>query len=407
MLVTLSFAVFGVLLAREYRRPTLSAGAVLVASAVFAAIAVARPPHGSHDLWSYAMYGRIFAVHHHNPYVQLPAAFPSDPILSHVSRGWRHTGSYYGPGFTVLCAAIVSVTRDSALATRLAFQTMSAAALLGCGVVLSRIGVRRWVLIAVVLNPLVLITIVNGGHIDPLLALLLLLATLAIDRERFALGAVALAAALGIKAVMVLPVGAAVLWVWRRHGRRAGARVAVVATAPAIAGGVAFGGRKILRPLLGGARQLTRASMWSLLTHVPGVSHHLGLAAVVVTGFVTLALVATRIDSPSVADAIAAGVIGYLIAAAYVLPWYLMWALPLAAIGTTSRTLRLVLVYTAAIALAFAYHPTAHPDLVDRLLHACVTATEVALLVTSAWVICAGAARLRAIVGSPIKGARA
>ena len=65
----------------EARRPSLSLRAVVVAIAVVLGAAVTTVPRQSGDVWSYAMYGRIVAVHHASPYHNVPADYPSDPML--------------------------------------------------------------------------------------------------------------------------------------------------------------------------------------------------------------------------------------------------------------------------------------------------------------------------------------
>ena len=45
----------------------------------------------SRDVYSYAAYGRIAAVHGANPYVATPADFPSDPVVAFVGPKWRAT----------------------------------------------------------------------------------------------------------------------------------------------------------------------------------------------------------------------------------------------------------------------------------------------------------------------------
>src|SRR6266540_580549 len=46
---------------------------VLLAVGVSLAIAIAAPVLLSRDLFSYAAYGRIYAIYHHNPYIFVPA----------------------------------------------------------------------------------------------------------------------------------------------------------------------------------------------------------------------------------------------------------------------------------------------------------------------------------------------
>ena len=174
-----------------------------------------------------------------------------------MAPGWRHTRSVYGPGFTLLSAAVVGLTRSSSLAARVAFQAISAGALVFCGVVLARAHAPRWTLAAVLLNPLVLVSAVNGGHNDTLVGAALLAATLALARHRPVAGGVALAAAMNVKLVAVLPAVAAGAWVWRHHGRRAAALAAAAATAPVVAGYLAFGGPRALSPLIDGAHQMS------------------------------------------------------------------------------------------------------------------------------------------------------
>src|SRR5437899_1346598 len=101
-LLVVGLAALAALVALERRAPMLSRSLVLGVAAGTAALAVARPPHGSLDLWSYAMYGRIAAVHHANPYVMRPSAFSTDRFLAFVRPGWRNTRSVYGPLFTGL-----------------------------------------------------------------------------------------------------------------------------------------------------------------------------------------------------------------------------------------------------------------------------------------------------------------
>jgi hypothetical protein len=376
-----AFVLLGLLVLRERRQSTLPLVLVLTTSALLALVAVARPPQGSHDLWSYAMYGRILVRFHRNPYVTLPAAFPGDPILRHVSVGWRHTASMYAPGFTILCGAIGSVTRSSALATRLVFQGLSAAGFVLCSALLAHSGAQRWVVVAIALNPLLLVTVVNGGHIDPVIAALILLAATAASRQRLLASALLLGAAVSIKLVVVLPAAALIAWTARHRGPRAGALTAVGALGPSFVGVVAFGGRKCLRPLISGSHQFTRASMWALLRHLPVLGAHMNLAALAAVAAVTAALVWASIDLPSPFDAVAAGAVGYALAAAYVLPWYLIWGLPAAALGAQRRVLLVLLAYTSALAAAFAYRPTA-------------IGTELALIAVNGCVLLYGAQRV-------------
>ena len=116
---------------RRTRRPRAAAEALgyprvaLLAVGFVIAIAVVTPSRSSNDLWSYTMYGRTVTVHHANPYLQVPADYPSDPFLTRVSPRWRHTGSVYGPLFVGVASVGTLVASDSALASRLYFQVLA------------------------------------------------------------------------------------------------------------------------------------------------------------------------------------------------------------------------------------------------------------------------------------------
>src|SRR5436190_22141806 len=102
---------------------------VLLAAAVGgAALALIAPPVGSTDVSSYAVYGRMVAVHHASPYTHVPADYPNDPWYARMATFWHHTGSVYGPLFTGVSAAAMAVAGTSFLATRLFFQLLAALA---------------------------------------------------------------------------------------------------------------------------------------------------------------------------------------------------------------------------------------------------------------------------------------
>ena len=56
----------------EARQPALKLRAVVFAIAFVLGVAVTMAPQRSGDVWSYAMYGRIVAVHHASPYRHVP-----------------------------------------------------------------------------------------------------------------------------------------------------------------------------------------------------------------------------------------------------------------------------------------------------------------------------------------------
>src|SRR5437667_45662 len=70
------------------------------------------------------------------------------------------------------------------------------------------------------LNPVVIVSVVNGGHNDALVGLGVLGGVLLAERRPLVAGLVLGAAAL-IKAAALLPLAVVAVWVWRRRGWRA------------------------------------------------------------------------------------------------------------------------------------------------------------------------------------------
>ena len=142
------------------------------------AVLVNITPVGSSDAASYAAYGRIAALGH-NPYTYLPSqlpggagANPANPYTILVSPYWRATPSDYGPvaTWTQQLAAEIGGTR--AWLTLWVLMIMMGIAFILTGYILLRTAANpvRAVLLWVA-NPLIIVELVIGGHLDSLLAL--------------------------------------------------------------------------------------------------------------------------------------------------------------------------------------------------------------------------------------------
>ena len=369
--VLVAFTTFAALFLPSVRHRALTPRRIVTVSTVLVTLALVAPPGGSHDLWSYAVYGRLVSVHHVSAYADLPAAFPRDPFFHLVARGWRHTASVYGPAFVALSAVGTRLTGSSVVATRLFFQGVEALALAGAvGIVWRR--TRDPVALAfVALNP-ALILVVNGGHNDVLVGLALLAGTLLLADGRPGLAGLVLAAGALVKLVLLLPFGALLLWMWRRGDRRATLVAGVTTGSTVLAGYVVSGGRAALAPLFHAGAQHSRSSLWELATqwlapHFAAPRATLfrveGDLAVLLVGTVALliALAESRSErarvppdphtGPIVAGAAA---LVFLIAGAFVLPWYSAWSMPLVALVWRSRVAALAVGQAALVSIAFA-----------------------------------------------------
>jgi alpha-1,6-mannosyltransferase len=350
--------------------------AVLAATLVAVALAVAAPVLLSRDVYSYAAYGRILAVHHASPYVRPPADFPGDPFARVASPEWVDTPSVYGPGFTLLSAEIARAWSGSPADTLLAFKVVAGLGVAGAAVFAASAaraarrdrGVPDSAAVAaaaVGLNPVVVLHTVGGGHNDALIALLFAAAfSLAVGhavsasgRERDlrpgwgrsgreAMVTVLLTLAVLVKAV-VAPL--LVLWLWQVGVRdRSTAAWKAVVTHVALAGAVAVGlflpvqaGWSTVRALLSVTSRQGWASGPGLVARggralgraVGGSVGASALDAVASAAFVVLFLALfwrLLIDAGSRPDADRWGGTMLLVALAapYLLPWYAAWFVP-------------------------------------------------------------------------------
>jgi hypothetical protein len=353
-----AFAAFALLLHREMRRPALRSRDVWLATAALLALAVVIPPQSSRDLWSYAFYGRAVSQYHESPYTHVPAEHPHDPAVERSNRVWDHTPSVYGPAFAAVSAVGMRAAASSPLRMRLFFQGLAALAVLAVLAVLHRRGAPPGALALVGLNPLTVASIVNNGHNDLFVGLAVLGAVLlARDRHGAATGAVSGLACL-VKISALLPLGALVFWLWRRD-RVAALRAAAAGAAVVLVGYALAGGTAALAPLRTASGHISESSIWDPLQDV----HRHGGPVPALVIWLPVALVATIVvvgwqrRSDPVAVTVAA-VLAYILAAPYVLPWYVGWILPLLALTWRSRLTRLVIAWSALAMVAYSLRPT-------------------------------------------------
>ena len=345
------------LVAIGWTRGSLPLKPLLAAIGITLVFAVATPSNQSGDVYSYAMYGRIVTVHHHNPFSAYPMHFEGDPMRRHVNALWQRTPDIYGLGFTVIMVALAPVIGESSFLVHLTYQLIAALA----------VGLMLWLLwkrsrnpaaLAFVgLNPLLAVSVVNGGHPDALVALGVLAGVMfAIDRRPVAAGiALAFAASVNFTAL----VGAAVLCVWafRRWTRPEVWKFA------AIVGG--FGA--LPYPLLSGwlrnahnhSGLISRQSVWNAVGSVIGSADALRTVAsngtTIVAGALLLVIAIRHTSRGTPELAVAAGFASFLIASSWVMPWYAFTALPLLALRRPNLLTWTVALYSSLVLVGEQY----------------------------------------------------
>jgi hypothetical protein len=326
----------------------------LRAIVVAAAIVFVGPPLLSGDVFTYIDQGRLFALHGLNPYRFGADAAPGDPTQPYLHF---HTGtSVYGPLFTLLAAALAPLGLAGTLWALKAVAFGSALAIVWLTATLAARAGRSPVRAAafVGLNPLFLLYTLGGAHND-LLAIALGLAGLALVTRRpegIRWPALVVASA-AVKATGALFAPFALLASARR-GRAvmAGAICTAVVVVLAV---VAFGPRGWASA--GGAVAAGPAAATSvpgvvakLLTGHPDVSPVVH-ALVSLAGLLALAFVVMRVARRRWDPLTGAGWATFvlLVFTTRLLPWYVAWLLPPAAVSVDRRLRAAALALTAYV----------------------------------------------------------
>jgi hypothetical protein len=337
-------------------------GTIAVAVAGFAVAPVLL----SHDVYSYVDYAHLGVVHGLDPYVHPPAAAPADPAFARVA--WPDTTSAYGPLFTLVTYPLAWLSVDMAVA---ALKALAAASVLGLAALVARLAPARGVdplraAAFVALNPLVLVHVVGGAHNDGLAMLLAMTGVAAVLSIREYSGGAALVAAGAVKASTLVILPFALLATAIQHPRcnvlspyredktlhlkrfLAGGAVALVAIGAL--GYAAFGWDWLHSIGLAGENQSRTSHMSIPITTArltgldPDAVRIAALALYAI--FVTYLLIRTWRGADWI-EAAAWATLALLLATSWLLPWYLIWTLPLSALSRNHKLQLLVLIFTA------------------------------------------------------------
>jgi len=319
-------------------------GAILLFVAAFALAPVLL----SHDVYSYLDYARLGARHGLDPYVHPPLAAPADPAFAEVT--WTEATSAYGPLFTLLTYPLAWLPVAGAVA---ALKAIAALSVLGIAALVGRMAAWRGVdplrtAAFVALNPLVLVHVVGGAHNDGLTMLLATLSVAALLSARELSGGGALVAAIATKASAAFLAPFALLGARRRGAFLSGA--AITAVAVAAVAWLAFGWDWLHGFGLAGENQSRTSYMSVPITaaRLTGLdADAVRLAAAILFAASIASLLAWTWRGGDWVRASGWAALALLLATSWLLPWYLIWALPLVAISRDRPLQLLALALTA------------------------------------------------------------
>ena len=356
--------------------PRLSVRTVALTLVVIHVILVLAPPMALTDVFNYINYGRMEIVDHLNPYTTTPVYEPhTDP--SYALSNWHQLLSPYGPLFTMLTFAVVPLgVAGSFWALKILLCAVSLGTIFlvyRCAQHLGRNPTRAMVIVG--LNPIVLVWGLGGDHNDFLMIFMIVLGIylllrarertqgrqppegglrgwlLPMSYEEVAAGAAFVtAAAFKASAAVLLPVVLAALL---RAPRRLTHVLLGMAVATAVLGAmslIAFGLH--IPDLSTQGDVVTNESIPNLIGLALGLGGesnglHVALSGVLVLWIGSCCLYAfSRRGSSqgSPRDAIDRLVTAFgwasvalLVLLGWVLPWYVLWVLPLAALSSSRR----------------------------------------------------------------------
>lgn len=355
------------------------------------AIAFLSPPFALTDIFNYVNYARMEVVHHLNPYTTIPILEPhSDP--SFALSNWHQLLSPYGPAFTLMTFAVVPLGVAGsfwALKALLMAASLGTLALVWKSArLLGREPVTAVVLVG--LNPIVLVWGLMGDHNDAFMMLFVVLGFYLVLRARAAAGqplewgsaedaraatqpepsdrpqriarwyagaGAALATAVAVKAsagILVPVVLAAVL----RDRRALLSVIGGMLAAAVVLGGasvIAFGFH--VPDLSTQGRLVTSVSIPNLLGLAFGQGGETELMRKLLEVLLVGCVAACSAMTWRRRDAITAAgwaSVALLVTLSWVLPWYVLWLLPLAALSRSTRLRRTALLLGVYLIAAWA-----------------------------------------------------
>jgi alpha-1,6-mannosyltransferase len=340
----LMLTAFGSYLAALALADALPAKGVLGAVAVLHAALLLAPPILSGDAFSYLAYARLYAVHGLDPYRHPAEDAPGDPLLPYV--GIPEIESPYGPLFTLLTIVLVPLGPVVGMWSVKALAVLAslgiAALTWSCARRLGRPPAAATAFVA--LNPLLLVYAVGGAHNDLVMTVLVCAGLYALagppGRTSDGVGGAALATAAAAKATGGLVLPFAVLGA--RERRRALAGVLIGAAVLGALSLAAFGAGlwSYLEVLLRQGRSVSIYSVWLHLSRGLGFATvPWGLKLTLALSFLAV-LAATLVRTWRGGDWIAAAgwaLLALLVCTTWLLPWYVVLLLPLAALGASPR----------------------------------------------------------------------
>jgi hypothetical protein len=341
----------------------LSLRVIVVAIVALHLILFLGPPTPLNDVFNYLGYARLGGLHHLNPYTHVMYDESWDPV--YLFSSWRHLNSPYGTLFSAITDPLGTLPLSAAYWI---WKLIAVVASLGLLWMVYKIALAlgrdaRLALVFLALNPLYLVFALGGFHNDFVMLIPSMAAVLLMLRGRYRWAGAVLMLSVAIKyttvillpflLVAALPKGPSPdrrLWIRRCADVLVGCALGAI---PLIILSVALFGFS-LPSVANQARLLTPDSVPNLVGFAlgagGGATWVLDLADLLLVGAVLALMFVVKGDWISRAGW---GALALVLSLGWLMPWYVIWAAPLAALGTSNRLRKAVLATTVFLVITF------------------------------------------------------
>jgi hypothetical protein len=350
ILLLIMLAAYGVVL---YGLRTVSLRAIVITIVALHVILLFGPPTPLNDVFNYLSYARLGGLHGLNPYTHVVYDESWDPV--YLFSSWRHLFSPYGTLFSALTYPLGLLSLSAAYWIWKVIAVLGSLGLLWLvyKIALALGRDARLALVFLALNPLYLVFALGGFHNDfvmliPSMAAVLLMIK---RRERPAGAVLMLSVAIKYTTVILLPF---LLVAGRNKRERLDVLVgAALGAIPLIALSVGLFGFN-LPSVANQARLLTPESIPNLVGFALGADGGakwvLDLADLLLIAAVVWLIFFARGDWISRAGW---GALALVMSLSWLMPWYVIWAAPLAAVGASERLRKATLAITVFLVITF------------------------------------------------------
>jgi hypothetical protein len=349
VIVLAMLAAYGVVLAAIR---TLSMRTIVLCILALHVIVLMSPPQQLTDVFNYLGYARLGGLHALNPYTHVINAEIHDPVFRFTS--WHNLPSPYGPLFTALTYPLAWlsvplsywIVKVGTLLASLALITI----VWQCARQLGRD--PRFAVAFVALNPIYVMYAMAGFHNDffMLVPMIGSVSLLLARRDRLAGATLMLAVAVKFSALLLLPF--LLVGVRQSRRRRDVALGAILGAIPLAVMSLALFG--LSHPNLSGQTELLTTfsvpQIVGLAVGIGGGAPDLLRAAGL--GFVLTVAYLARRRRDWLSDA-GWATVALLASLAWLMPWYVIWVLPLAAFGTSLRLRKVAVGFTLFLVATF------------------------------------------------------